>query len=85
MSAGFEVVKDNENNVHLLSFEEGNNVHFKASLFDLVPMEIVKMNRDKYNVLVFGYLKEYERKVNKIIFIPVYLKKLIGQFYPVFV
>ena len=78
------VIKDDDNNVHLISFWYGDNQHSKASLFDLLPSEIVQLNRKMYDPLIVGFVKQYEKK-HKSIFIPSYLKKLIVQFYPLFV
>ena len=78
------VVEDNYNQVHLMSFVEKCHCHWKASLFDLVPSKIIKLNRQKYDPLIIGYIKEYEGS-NEMIFIPMYLKKLIVKFYPIFV
>ena len=77
-------IKDDDNNVHFISFIKNNNHHFKASLFDLLPLQILTLNRDKYDPLIIGFIKKFEAK-NKPIFIPLYLKKLIVQFYPIFI
>ena len=58
--------------------------HWKASLFDLIPAEVIKLNRLKYDPLIIGFVKEFERK-NEMTFIPMYLKKLIVKFYPLFI
>ena len=45
---------------------------------------ILNLGREKCKPLIIGFLTEFER-VNKQIFIPMYLKELIVKFYPVFV
>ena len=80
------VIKDDDNNIHLISFWEDNNRHFKASLSDLVPMEIIRLNQDnkeRFDPLIIGYVKEFEKR-NKPMFIPLYLKKIILKYYPIF-
>ena len=77
------IFKDVDNYVHLMAFRS-NNYHWKASLFDLIPTEIVKLNGQKYDPLIVGFIKELERK-KEMTFIPMYLKKLIVQFYPIFI
>ena len=78
-------IKDDNNYVHLINFgeTERNNYHFRASLFDLIPAEIIKLNRERYDPLIVGFVKDFEKK-HKIIFLPMYLKKLIVKFYPIF-
>ena len=77
-------IKDDNNNLHLMTFEKDHNHHFKASLFDFVPPEIIRVNRNKFDPLIIGFVKEFERN-NQMIFLPMYLKRLIVQFYPIFV
>ena len=78
-------IKDDDNNLHLINFgaNKKNRYHFKASLFDLIPTEIVKLNRKRCELLIIGFVKEFERK-HKPIFVPMYLKKLIVKVYPIF-
>ena len=78
------VIKDDDNYAHLMSFWADDNRHFKVSLWDLLPTEIIKMNRERFDALIIGYIKEFEKR-NTMIFIPMYLKKIIVQFYPLFV
>ena len=76
-------IKDDYNNVHLMCFKKDRNVHFKASLYDLVSQEIIEINKKRYDPLVIGYVKQFEKR-NKPMFIPLYLKKLVLEFYPLF-
>ena len=81
------VIKDDDNNVHLMSFYyygDDEKYHYKAALVDLIPTSIIALNEEKHEVIVVGFVKEFERR-NKPTFIPMYLKRLIVQFYPAFV
>lgn len=84
-------VKDKHNNIHLLKVFECQEAvdpkytsHIKVSLLDLIPMQIIKMNHEDMDPLVIGYCKQCE-KDDKIPYLPLYLKKLILQFYPIFI
>ena len=79
-----QIIKDDENNIHIMQFLKEHNCHYKVSLFDLIPPEIVRLNRKRFDPLIIGFVKECEKR-NKMIFIPMYLKRLIVQFYPIFV
>ena len=74
---------DINNDVHLMRCRS-RICHWKASLFDLIPVEIMQLNRQKYDLLIIGFVKEFERK-NEMTFIPMYLQKLIIVFYLIFV
>ena len=78
------VIKDDDNNVHLMRFDGDNRYHLKASLGALIPTEIINLNKDKCESLCIGYIKDFER-FNEMIFIPMYLKKIIVKFHPIFV
>ena len=78
------VVKDDDNHIHLMRFDGDNRYHLKASLVDLVPMAIINLNKDKCDSLCIGYIRDFE-KSNGVIFIPMYLKKIIVKFHPIFV
>ena len=73
------VIKDDDNNVHLIRFDQDNQYHLKASLAELMPLEIINLNQHKWDILGVGYIKRFEKK-NKIIFIPMYLKKIIVKY-----
>ena len=79
-------IKDDNNNVHLINFgaEKKNRYHFRASLVDLIPVEIIELNRKRTDPLVIGFVKKFEKR-HKMIFLPMYLKKIIVKFCPVFV
>ena len=82
------VIKDNNNDIHLLqlnSNEHNDNpsYHYKISLFDLIPLEILKVNQRDFEPLVIGYCKECEKN-DKVAFVPLYLKRLIVKLYPIF-
>ena len=83
-SVSQSVIADRNNNFHFSSFCKNDSIHFKASCFDLIPMEIIKMNITKYEPLITGFIKKFEKK-HEMIFLPMYLKKLIVKFYPIFV
>ena len=68
------VVKDSNNNAHILDFVSGK--HIKIDLFELIPNELIKAHEAFYEPLVMGYSK----KTN----LPVVLKKLILKFYPLY-
>lgn len=83
-------IKDDNDMVHLMSFrkyqKEEYNYHHRASLWDLLPMECIQINRDKSKPLVHGFIKMFESKnENSHLFLPLYLKDLVLLFYPVFV
>ena len=80
------VIKDDYNNVHLINFgsQKRNRYHFRASLVDLISVEIAELNRKRSYLLIVGFVKEFEKR-HKMTFLPMYLKKLIVQFYPIFV
>ena len=83
-------IKDDDDNIHLMSFrkyqKEEYNYHHRASLWDLLPMEVIQINRDKTKPLVHGFIKMFEsQNKNNHIFLPLYLKDLVLLFYPVFV
>ena len=40
-----DIIKDKDDNVHLISFDEGVSHHFRASFYDLLPLEIIKLNK----------------------------------------
>ena len=76
------MMRDDENNVHIMAFREGNNFHYKTSLFEMLPNEIITMNRKECHPLVFGYIRNFEKKQEMIL--PSDLKRLILEFYPIF-
>lgn len=76
-------VKDNDNNIHLITFQKEKNAHYKALLTDILPLQIFKLNQIKYNPLITAYIRQLE-KAHKMTFIPIYLKRLIANFYPIF-
>ena len=76
-------IKGKDNNIHLISFVKDYNFHHKASLYDLVPNEIILLNTKRFHPLIIGYIKEFEQN-GQLIFLPLYLKELVLQFYPVF-
>ena len=80
-------IKDNDDNIHIMSFnkvkDKDYNYHHRASLYDIVPKEIVQLNRQRWNPLIHGFVKQFEKR-NKMIFLPSYLKNLILHFYPIF-
>lgn len=84
------VIKDNNANIHLLQLSETHDVkknqsyHHKVSLFDLVPLNIMKVNQKDWETLVIGHCRNCEKN-NKLPFIPYYLKQLILKFFPIFV
>ena len=53
---------NDDNYAHFMCFEENDNFHGKISLFDLLPMEIIKLNRKKYDPLVIGFIKQCEKR-----------------------
>ena len=73
----------NDNNVHLMIFAKDFNRHYRGSLFDLIPHEITRLNRRSVDPLIVGFIKEFERG-NQMIFVPMDLRRLIVQFYPIF-
>ena len=77
-------VKDNDNNIHLITFQNKKNAHYKGSLFNILPPEILELNKIQYNPLIIGYIKQFE-KTDRMTFIPIYLKQLIAKFYPIFI
>ena len=79
------VIHDSDDSIHFISFlKDNHNHHFRACLFDLIPMDIIQLNSKSFDPLIIGFIKQFERR-NQMIFIPMYLKKLIVQFYPTFV
>ena len=78
------VAKDENNNAHLLRLSDDKPFHFRIDLYELIPKDILEINVKDYNPLVVGYCKMCQKN-DKIPFIPLYLKKLILQFYPLFV
>ena len=78
------IIQDKDNNVHLISFDKGSNHHFRASLFDILPLEIIKSNKEMQDLMVFGFIRRLETEYN-LIYIPIYLKQLIVKFYSKFV
>eukprot|EP01083_Nonionella_stella_P058662 153632_1 len=80
------VVKDCDNNVHFLDLLDINDhpSHFKASLHDFVPLELIKSHQKKIDILITGYIKERE-KIDALISIPYSLNRLIFQFCTIFV
>ena len=78
------VVKDDENNVHILNFKENGKYHFKASLYDLLPVQIIESNKDKNESLVFGFIKQFEAII-EIMYFSDDLKRLIVKFLTVFI
>ena len=83
-----QIIHDNENNLHLLKLNQSNQLeivtsHFKISLFDLIPLKILRINQKEHESLIIGYCKKCEKE-NKLQVIPTYLKKLTLNFYPMF-
>ena len=69
------VIKDDDNFVHMMKFGDEERLHhWKVSLFDLLPQSIIELNRQRYDVLICGFIKEFEQR-----------KKIIVNFYPVFI
>ena len=82
------IVHDEKNNLHLLqlnapSDSEMESGHYKISLIDLLPLEILKINQPHHRPLIIGYCKNCEKE-NEIQSIPNYLKHLILKYYPIF-
>ena len=79
------IVKDNEDNVHLLSFKKNGNAHYKASLLDLLPKEIRKVNEKRRTSLIDGYIRQLRQtELENFKSIPAVLQTLISLFYPLF-
>eukprot|EP01084_Bolivina_argentea_P277891 474593_1 len=54
------VFKDSDNYGRIVNFKSGE--HYKISLFDLIPKEVIKSHRKHYEPLIIGYIKEQEKK-----------------------
>ena len=81
--AKLNIIKDDDNYVHLMSFDEGNRSHFKSSLAEIIPNKIMNVNKQKCNSICIGYMEDFERSIETI-FIPMYLKKIIITYCPIF-
>ena len=73
------VVKDGNNNAHIINYETGQ--HVKVDLFNLIPNELLKSHQKYYQPLIMGYLREKENE-NNMPCIPFALKTLILKFFP---
>ena len=58
--------------------------YFKVSLYDLIPESITKFYQKHYELLVFGYIKQFETTISNPN-IPITLMKLIANYYPSFI
>eukprot|EP01084_Bolivina_argentea_P267678 454454_1 len=78
-------VVDKDNNVHFISmiFSEKTHKHYGALLYDLLPLEIIELNKIEFDPLVIGFIKQCEKN-KQYPFVPIYLKKLVLEFYPIF-
>jgi len=50
----------------------------------MIPRKIIKANKIKYDPLIAGFVKDIEKK-HKHLIVPFYLKKLILNYFPIFV
>ena len=83
-SIGPGVVVDGNNDVHFIRYRgyDERSCHFKFSLYDVVPDELVMVYRNYYVLLVDGWIK---KEVVEELKIPNELKHLIAYFYPCFI
>eukprot|EP01084_Bolivina_argentea_P308140 532736_1 len=79
---GIYAFKAKNNNVHIVNFWTGQ--HVKASLFDLIPLEVQKCYSLYFKPLVMGFIREIEFTC-VISNIPFSIKILIWHFLPSFV
>eukprot|EP01084_Bolivina_argentea_P267680 454460_1 len=71
------VVNDKENNIHfILENIEEKHKHYKALSYDLLPTEIIQLNKIEFDPLVIGFIKQGEKN-KQYPFVPIYLKKLV--------
>ena len=75
------VLKWSDDCLHIIDFQDGT--HYKVNIYALIPSELQKEHRSKFEPLIFGFVREFEKK--NIISIPYVLKKLIWKYYPLFV
>ena len=81
-----KVVITKNNDAHFMRYSDFENeqeaYHFKVSLWDLLPKELVMVYQNYYKILVYGYMRIY---IDDIISIPNELKDIIAYYYPCFV
>ena len=73
------MVKAQNNFIHFFDFGHGD--HYKANLYDILPIKFKKLYQKRYDPLVVGYIKELETD-NIVPDIPIVLKKLISNYFP---
>ena len=57
--------------------------HVKICLYDVCPMEIKKNHRERYDKLIFGFVRDVRKVLD--VNVPDYLSKLILQYFTLFV
>lgn len=72
----YAIKLNNDCDVHLIEFNIGQ--HYKIDIDKLIPQQLHKKYSKHYNKLVFGYCK------NNSFHVPIYLIKLIFNYFPYF-
>ena len=80
-----EYLIDQEYNLHLIGLYPEEPYHFKVSLYDVLPDEIISINKQEYKLLIYGYVQNHQKEYKLSINIPWYLKEIILKYYPIFV
>ena len=62
-----EYLIDKEDNLHLIEVDYEEQYHFKISLYDILPYEILSMNRKEYKLLIYGYVKNHRKEYESLI------------------
>eukprot|EP01084_Bolivina_argentea_P174929 302975_1 len=76
------IVRDDKYYVHIFSFLP-KRIHFKASLFDMIPIELKHVYAKYFCHLVDGYTRiKIENKYD--VYIPKRLKEVISEYFPLF-
>eukprot|EP01084_Bolivina_argentea_P279444 477745_1 len=82
------MVNTMNNYVHFVSASDNGfakRSNYKIHLMDMIPLQLYNLYRDnKYNKLIFGYIKQMENNNNLSSNFPFYLNKLMLKFYPCF-
>lgn len=82
------ILKDGDDNVHFISnpneqYRYEISYHFVASLYDLLPTEILDNNEERNSMIVIGFVRKCQI-VYQCLSLPMEINHLIAQFYSIF-
>ena len=79
------IIDGKDDYLYFLNYVGNTRAMFKIDLLDIIPNEICAAYKDTiYEKLIFGFVREAEKKLDRHYTIPVYINQWILSHYPMF-